>query len=78
MTVPGSYQKINSSLDISPVGKDKPGFIGRKTTTYRNVIVNDTSVTQELNKNKILEEIITLPQAMEKQKNSGPAPVMSL
>ena len=23
--------------DISPVGKDRPGFIGRKTTTYRNV-----------------------------------------
>jgi hypothetical protein len=72
------YSKINDSAwflskdkfvaDISPVGKDKPGFIGRKTTTYRNVVVNDTSVTNELSKNKILEEVITLPGAAEKDK----------
>ena len=55
--------------DISPVGKDRPGFIGRKTTTYRNIVVNDTSVTNELAKNKILEEIITLPGAAEKPKD---------
>jgi hypothetical protein len=54
--------------DISPVGKDKPGFIGRKTTTYRNVIVNDSSVTRELEKNKLMEEIITLPAASSKDK----------
>ena len=54
--------------DISPFGKEKPGFIGRKTTTYRNVVVNDTSVTNELSKNKLLEEIITLPGADEKGK----------
>ncbi|MEO7393368.1 MAG: DUF5686 family protein, partial [Chitinophagaceae bacterium] len=54
--------------DISPVGKDRPGFIGRKTTTYRNIVVNDTSVINELNKNKILEEIITLPKADDKTK----------
>ncbi|HUR67235.1 MAG TPA: DUF5686 family protein, partial [Chitinophagaceae bacterium] len=41
-------------LDISPVGKEKPGFIGRKTSTYRNVIVNDSSVIRELDKNKIM------------------------
>jgi hypothetical protein len=55
-------------VDISPVGKDRPGFIGRKTTTYRNVIVNDTSVITELAKNKLMEEIITLPKAGEKEK----------
>jgi hypothetical protein len=54
--------------DISPVGKDKPGFIGRKTTTYRNVVVNDSSVANELRKNKLLEEVITLPAAAEKTK----------
>ncbi len=54
--------------DLSPVGKDRPGFIARKTTTYRNVIVNDSSVVNELAKNKILEEIITLPKASEKEK----------
>lgn len=55
-------------LDLSPVGNDKPGFIGRKTTTYRNVFVNDSSVTLELSKNKSTEEIIMLPQAAEKDK----------
>jgi len=54
--------------DISPTGKNSPGFIGRKTTTYRNVVVNDTSVTNELSKNKIQDEVITLPGATEKDK----------
>lgn len=72
------YKLINDSVwflakdkfvaDLSPLGKDRPGFIGRKTTTYRNVVVNDTSVLHELNKNKILEEVITLPGAAEKGK----------
>jgi len=52
--------------DISPIGKRKPGVIGRKTTTYRNVIVNDESVIRELDKNKKLEEIITVEGAAEK------------
>ena len=55
--------------DLSPVGKDRPGFIGRKTTTYNNVVLNDTSVVNELAKNKILEEVITLPGATEKPKD---------
>jgi hypothetical protein len=72
------YQLINDTtwflakdkfvVDISPGGKSSPGFIGRKTTTYRDVIVNDSSVITELNKNKILEEIIALPNANEKDK----------
>lgn len=72
------YKLINDStwflskdkfvVDLSPLGKTKPGFIGRKTTTYRNVVVNDTSVTSELDKNKIQEEVITLKGADEKNK----------
>lgn len=72
------YNFINDSLwflskdkfvaDLSPVGKDRPGFIARKTTTYRKVIVNDSSVIRELNKNKIMEEIITLPGADQRDK----------
>lgn len=54
--------------DVSPMGKNSPGFIGRKTTTYRNIVVNDTSVTNELSKNKVQEEIITEPGADEKDK----------
>jgi hypothetical protein len=65
------YQLINDStwflvkdkfiVDINPFGKSKLSFIGRKTTTYQNVVVNDTSVSNELAKNKIKEEVI-LPQ----------------
>ncbi len=55
--------------DITPIGKEKLGFIGRKTTTYRNIVVNDSSIINELSKNKILEEVITLPGAEEKDKN---------
>ena len=55
--------------DITPIGKDKLGFIGRKTTTYKNIVVNDSSVIKELSKNKILEEVITLPGATEKEKD---------
>ena len=52
------YQLLNDStwflskdkyvLDVSPTGSDKPGFIGRKTTTYRNILVNDSTVALEL------------------------------
>lgn len=56
-------------VDIAPMGKQSLGFIGRKTTTYRNIVINDSSVTRELNKNKLIEEIITLPGATEKTKD---------
>ena len=72
------YKLVNDTLwflskdkfvaDVSPLGKDRPGFIGRKTTTYKNVVVNDSSVTKEIAKNKISEEVITLQGADEKTK----------
>jgi hypothetical protein len=72
------YKLINDSTwflskdkfvaDLSPIGKDRPGFIGRKTTTYEHVLVNDSSIVNELAKNKIVEEIITLPDANERSK----------
>lgn len=43
--------------DIAPIGKNKLGLKGRKTTTYKNVLVNDTSVVAELNKMKVIEKI---------------------
>ena len=55
--------------DLSPIGKDNTGFIGRKTTTYRQILVNDSSITRELDKNKILEEVITLPDALLKTRD---------
>ncbi|HEY0678560.1 MAG TPA: DUF5686 family protein [Chitinophagaceae bacterium] len=52
--------------DIAPLGKSKLSFIGRKTTTYRNIVVNDTSVIQELSKNKLMEETILPDSAKNK------------
>ena len=70
------YALLNDSLwflakdkfvaDGSLFGKNFPGAIGRKTTTYRNVVVNDSSVVNQLNNNKILEEVVMLPGAPEK------------
>ncbi|MFI5129577.1 MAG: DUF5686 family protein [Chitinophagales bacterium] len=73
------YRLVNDSIwfiskdkfvaDVSPIGKNSPGFIGRKTTTYRHVIINDSSVLKELEYNKGQEEmIITLPWANRKDK----------
>jgi uncharacterized protein DUF5686 len=53
-------------VDISLLGKNKGSFIGRKTTTYKNVVINDSSVTHELDKNKIIEETIMQPGARNK------------
>jgi hypothetical protein len=36
--------------DLTPMGKQKLGFIGRKTTTYQNIVINDSSVINELKK----------------------------
>ncbi|HEY0355224.1 MAG TPA: DUF5686 family protein, partial [Flavisolibacter sp.] len=65
------YQLINDStwflskdkfvVDISPIGKQNISFIGRKTTTYRKVIVDDASVLEQLAKNRKTEEVI-LPE----------------
>jgi hypothetical protein len=52
--------------DLAPFGKEAPSFVGRKTTTYRNVVINDSSVTNELAKNKIQEETITVADATKK------------
>ncbi|HUR11862.1 MAG TPA: DUF5686 family protein [Flavitalea sp.] len=56
-------------VDVSPLGNSKLSFIGRKTTTYRDVKVDDTSVTNELSKNKLSEETILAFQAKDKPDN---------
>lgn len=53
-------------VDVAPVGNKTPGIIGRKTSTYRNIVVNDSSVIKKLMLNKTQEEIITLPEAQGK------------
>ncbi len=53
-------------VDVAPIGKEKLGFIGRKTTTYRNIVRNQQYIEDSLNKNKIQQEVLILPGAREK------------
>ncbi|TAF56819.1 MAG: carboxypeptidase-like regulatory domain-containing protein [Sphingobacteriia bacterium] len=53
LTLIQEFKKLNDTAwyvykdrfvaDISPIGKRKLGFKGRKTTTYENMVVNDTA-----------------------------------
>ena len=45
-------------VDLSLTGEKALSLIGHKSTTYRNIVVNDTSVLVELAKNKLIEETI--------------------
>ena len=49
--------------DFVLIGKKTISFTGRKTTTYRDVKINDSSVVANLNKNKIKEEIVMVDSA---------------
>jgi hypothetical protein len=53
-------------VDLSLTGEKHLAAIGRKTTTYQHIVVNDTSVTNELNKNKLIEETILPPHTMDR------------
>jgi hypothetical protein len=79
LTLIQEYKLINDSTwflykdkfvaDISPFGSKKVSLKGRKTTTYKNVVVNDTSVTAKLNEAKkneqvdVLQNISNLPDS---------------
>ena len=43
--------------DIIPLGSRKIGMKGRKTTTYKYILLNDSSVTKKLEENKQAEEV---------------------
>ena len=68
MSLIQEFQLVNDStwfltkdkfvVNLSALGKNKMGVIGRKTTTYKNIVYDDSSVTRELSKNKILEEVL--------------------
>lgn len=53
-------------VDLAPIGERKLGAKGRKTTTYRNVMVNSDVVLQELAKSKPSEDIVLLPNTKNK------------
>lgn len=45
-------------VDIAPIGKTRFGVIGRKTTTYKDVVVNQSFIADSVKQNKVLNEII--------------------
>jgi hypothetical protein len=50
-------------VDIAPIGKEKFGVIGRKTTTYRNIVRDQPYIEDSLKKNKIIQEVTFTPGA---------------
>jgi hypothetical protein len=52
-------------VDMSLTGEKALSAIGRKSTTYKNIVVNDQSVIDELGKNKLIEETILPPTAQQ-------------
>lgn len=52
-------------VDMSLTGEKALSAIGRKSTTYRNIVVNDESVVAELGKNRLTEETLLPSQAQQ-------------
>ncbi|WP_158267041.1 DUF5686 and carboxypeptidase-like regulatory domain-containing protein [Chitinophaga niastensis] len=50
--------------ELAPLGKEKTTFIGRKTTLYQHVEVNQPYITQKLNTNKKKEEVVIPDSAL--------------
>ncbi|HVY74422.1 MAG TPA: DUF5686 family protein, partial [Puia sp.] len=56
-------------VNLVGLSKNRMGAIARKTTTYRDIRYNDSSVTRELEKNRVLEEVI-LPDSARNRPDS--------
>ncbi|MDE3234988.1 MAG: carboxypeptidase-like regulatory domain-containing protein [Bacteroidota bacterium] len=48
-------------VDISPLGQSKLSLKGRKTATYKNVVLNDSSVIKKLDEAKTAEQVDIIP-----------------
>jgi len=64
------FAKDKFVADISPLKKDKFSFIGRKTSTYKNVQINQSFITEKLAANKLKEEVVVIAGAKEKKFDS--------
>ncbi|GAO41705.1 DUF5686 family protein [Flavihumibacter petaseus] len=70
------YKLVNDSVwflvkdkfvaDIAPIGKSGFGVIGRKTTTYRDIVVNEQYIRDSIARNKVQSEILFAAGAMQK------------
>jgi hypothetical protein len=79
LTIIQEFRRINDSTwflskdkfvaDISPIGKNGSGFKGRKTSTYRDVLLNSDSISKIVSVNRKQEEVIVLADAEQQVKN---------
>ena len=70
------FQRVGDSIwflskdkfvaDFSVLGKKSISFIGRKTTTYRDIRVNHPSVVEQLNEEKLPESVVMSKIAMDR------------
>ena len=70
------YKQINDSTwflvkdkfvaDIAPIGKSGFGVIGRKTTTYKDIVVNQPYIRDTISRNRVQSEIKFADSAMVK------------
>lgn len=58
--------KFIADFTVPYGGKRLPGFIGRKTTSYRSVVVNDTSVTNVLDNPEYKTDVTVMDDARTK------------
>ena len=62
------FAKDKTVIDFTPFGKEKLSFIARRTSTYKDVKVNDPSITKKLSTNAQKEEVIVEEAARDKDK----------
>ncbi len=63
------FSKDKTVIDFAPFGKEKLSFIARRTSTYKNVRVNDPSIELKLAANAQKEEVIVAENARDKDKD---------
>lgn len=60
------FAKDKTVIDFTPFGKEKLSFIARRTSTYKNVRVNDPSIDVKLAANAQKEEVVVSETARDK------------
>ncbi|MDE3251274.1 MAG: carboxypeptidase-like regulatory domain-containing protein [Bacteroidota bacterium] len=61
------FSRDKTVIDFSPFKKDKVSFIARRTSTYKDVRVNDPSVLAKLAENHQKEELVIAENARNKE-----------
>lgn len=63
------FGKDKFIIDFSPLGKEKTSFIARKTSTYRNVRINEPDILEKLERNVEKEQVMVMEGASAKNED---------